>query len=175
MTPDYRTSAAVDGPALSAMARASFAATFIDKIEPAELAAYLDTAYGPDGDMQRDLADPAIEWRVAYDGAAPIGYVKVSALALPYEVPFAPATGAMEVRQLYVAEAAKGTGVADTLMHWAVDLARARGTAELYLAVFDDNARAVRFYSRHGFAKVGSFTFYTGSQPHGDSIWKLIL
>jgi ribosomal protein S18 acetylase RimI-like enzyme len=175
VTIEYRTPNAADGLALSAMARASFAATFADKIEPAELAVYLDTAYGPAGDMQRDLANPAVKWRAAYDGDAPIGYIKVSALALPYEVPFDPASGAMEVRQLYIHDSAKGSGVADTLMRWAIDLARSRSTKELYLAVFDDNARAVRFYTRHGFGKVGSFTFYTGSQPHDDGIWRLVL
>ncbi len=169
---EYRTPTLADAAALSAMARDSFAATFASKIAPAEMGAYLDLAYGPNGHMQRDLSDPAILWRAAFLGATPVGYIKMMPMSLPYD---AAVPGALEVRQLYVDEDVKGAGVAATLMAWAIDTARARGVGELYLAVFDDNERAVRFYSRHGFAKVGRFDFVTGGQVHDDGIWRLIL
>ena len=160
-----------DGPALSAMAQRSFAETFADMIDPPEMAAYLDQAYGPDGQMIRDLADPAIDWRLAKADGAPIGYLKLSAMTLP----FAAAADAMEVRQLYIDSAWHGRGIADTLMDWAIGLARERGASELYLAVFDHNHRAVRFYSRHGFTKVAHFDFHTGNQVHDDGIWRRAL
>ncbi|MGY4397978.1 GNAT superfamily N-acetyltransferase [Sphingomonas sp. UYAg733] len=169
---EYRTPTPNDGAALSAMARDSFATTFATKIAPAEMGAYLDLAYGPAGHMQRDLADPAILWRAAFLGVTPVGYIKIMPMSLPYD---AALPGALEVRQLYVNEDAKGAGIAAALMAWAIDTARARDVGELYLAVFDDNKRAVRFYSRHGFAKVGRFDFVTGGQVYDDGIWRLAL
>jgi ribosomal protein S18 acetylase RimI-like enzyme len=169
---EYRTPTLADAAALSAMARDSFATTFASKIAPPEMSVYLDLAYGPSGHMQRDLGDPAVLWRAAIQDGRPVGYVKVMPMSLPHD---AAVPGALEVRQLYVNEDVKGAGVAAALMAWAIDTARARGVGELYLAVFDDNERAVRFYSRHGFAKVGRFDFVTGGQVHDDGIWRLVL
>ncbi|MGH6615128.1 N-acetyltransferase family protein [Sphingomonas sp.] len=169
---DYRTPTEADGAALSTMARTSFAATFATKIAPPEMSVYLDTAYGPTGHMQRDLGNPAILWRAAFQDGVPVGYVKVMPMSLPYD---AAVPGALEVRQLYVDEDVKGAGVAAALMAWAIDTARMHDVGELYLAVFDDNERAVRFYARHGFAKVGRFDFVTGDQVHDDGIWRLAL
>ncbi|WP_229726741.1 GNAT family N-acetyltransferase [Sphingomonas alpina] len=169
---EYRIPTQADAAALSAMARTSFAATFAAKIAPPEMSVYLDMAYGPSGHMQRDLGDPAILWRAAFQNSVPVGYVKVMPMSLPYD---AAVPGALEVRQLYVDEGVKGAGVAATLMAWAIDTARAHDAGELYLAVFDDNVRAVRFYARHGFAKVGRFDFVTGGQVHDDGIWRLAL
>ena len=171
MSITYGAATPADGPALSAMARRSFAETFADTIDPPEMAVYLDQAYGPDGQMIRDLADPAIDWRLAKADGAPIGYLKLSAMTLP----FAAAADAMEVRQLYIDSAWHGRGIADSLMDWAIGLARERGASELYLAVFDHNHRAVRFYSRHGFTKVAHFDFHTGNQVHDDGIWRRAL
>jgi len=167
----YQTPTTEDGEPLSAMARRSFAATFASVIDPPELAVYLDQAYGPAGQMIRDLADPAIDWRMASADGVPIGYIKLSGMTLPHRA----AAGAMEIRQLYVDQDWHGRGIADSLMDWAIDLARTRGASELYLAVFDHNLRAVRFYSRHGFSKVGRFDFRTGDQIHDDGIWKRAL
>ena len=167
----YRTPGPADGAPLAAMAATSFAATFADKIAPAYMRTYLDRAYGPTGDMARDLADPAIDWRIAVEGDEPIGYIKLSAMTLP----FTAAPGALEVRQLYVRADRHGAGVAATLMEWAIERARTRGAPELFLAVFDDNVRATRFYARRGFAKVGRFDFHTGNMVHDDGIWRLAL
>lgn len=164
----YRAPTTADAVALSAMAATSFAATFGDVVRPADMPIYLERAYGRDGQMTRDLADPAVRWRMALQDAAPVGYLKLSAMTLPYDA----APGAMEVRQLYVAQDVKGAGVAATLMEWAIDTARAAGASELYLAVFDHNVRAVRFYARYGFVKVGRFDFVTGDQVHDDGIWR---
>lgn len=172
MSLDYRAPTAADGPALAAMARHSFAETFASMIEPEALQAYLDQAYGVDGQMQRDLDDPAIDWRAAFADAAPVGFIKLSAMTLSFD---AIAPGAMELRQLYVTQAWKGAGVADTLTEWLIDLARTRGAPEIYLAVFDHNQRAQRFYARHGFTEVGRCDFVMGSQIHEDRIWRKTL
>ena len=172
MTVTYRTPGPADGPALSAMARHCFAQAFSSVIDPGPLEIYLDQSYGPAGQMQRDLGDPAIDWRAAYLDGVPAGYIKLSAITLPFE---AAHPDAMELRQLYVVEACKGQGVADALTEWLIGTARSRGAPELYLAVFDHNHRAKRFYARHGFAEVGRCDFVTGPQVHDDRIWRRTL
>ena len=65
---------------------------------------------------------------------------------------------------------AKGSGIADELMHWAIGKARALGGSELFLSVFIDNHRARRFYERHGFEYVGPYHFMVGDQADEDII-----
>lgn len=59
-----------------------------------------------------------------------------------------------EVGAMYVREEARGAGLADALMHAAIDLA-SREMEQLKLTVNAQNARAVRFYERHGFREIG--------------------
>jgi ribosomal protein S18 acetylase RimI-like enzyme len=87
----------------------------------------------------------------------PIGYLKAGCLGLPYDPG---ARRAVELKNLYVVEAAKGQGVAKALMDWTLHWA---GDADdLYLGVYSDNLRAQRFYARYGFEKVGEYFFPVG-------------
>jgi len=168
MSATYAAPAPADHAELIAMARAAFDATFASHYDPAEFTAWLDATYAPDGPMAADLADPAIAWRVARLGGRIAGYAKLSPLTAPQ--PDA-APDAVELRQIYLTEEAKGRGIADALMGWALDIARAGGAREIYLTVFDHNARAKAFYARHGFAETGRCTFTLGSRTDDDRIW----
>lgn len=55
---------------------------------------------------------------------------------------------------MYVREGARGSGLADALMKALLD--RAAGEVEqIKLTVTADNARAIKFYERHGFRPIG--------------------
>ena len=79
------------------------------------------------------------------------------------------------LRQLYLDEGAKGTGLAQALLERAADEARARGYEELYLTVWVENHRARRFYDRNGFEEVGHYAFVVGDQVDDDRILRLTL
>jgi GNAT superfamily N-acetyltransferase len=79
------------------------------------------------------------------------------------------------LQQIYVLTPWHGRGVAERLMRWALANARADGAPEIYLTVFDHNARAKRFYSRHGFIEVGHCTFTLGDIVDDDRVWRKML
>ncbi len=79
------------------------------------------------------------------------------------------------LRQLYLDEAAKGTGLADALMAQAIAEARGRTMQDLYLTVWIGNHRARRFYERHGFTEVGKYPFAVGNTVDDDRILRLEL
>jgi GNAT superfamily N-acetyltransferase len=157
---------------LGRLARQAFSETFQHLYEPAPFQQFLDEAYGPGGKMEQGLADPSIQWRAATAGERPIGYAKLSLLVAPAP---APRAGAMELQQIYVLAPWQGKGVAESLMQWAIDTARDAGAPELYLTVFDHNARAKRFYTRHGFSEVGQCTFTLGARVDNDRVWRKTL
>src|SRR3546814_2943479 len=91
---------------------------------------------------------------------------------LDFELPAGqPADGAVELHQLYVAEPAKGTGVAAALMDWGIAWARERASI-LYLTVFTENDRAQAFYRRYGFTDVGRNAFR--SEEHTSELQSLM-
>ena len=57
---------------------------------------------------------------------------------------------------VYVRDAARGRGVADSLLGAVLEGARREGLAQLELAVLATNRRAIGFYSRHGFRICGT-------------------
>lgn len=89
-----------------------------------------------------------------------VGAAQVGPMSLPLAAPIP--SGAFELKRLYLAPAAMGTGLADTMMNWAFSVAKTAGADDLYLGVWSQNDRANRFYARHGFRKVGDYLFPVG-------------
>jgi len=157
------------GLRLLPVARQIFIETFADRFDRDALAAFCDAAYLPGGTMARDIGAADVHWRVAAVDGEPIGYAKLTPLRAPATDP---RPGSMELQQIYLRGEWHGSGVADRLMQWAVDAAQSRGAPDLYLTVFDDNARAKRFYGRYGFGEVGRCSFEIGGRAYDDRIWR---
>jgi len=157
---------------LGVMARQAFSDTFAHLYDPVPFAQFLEKAYGAGGSMERDFADPSVRWQVAVIDNQPIGYAKLSPLSAPAPDP---QPGAMELQQIYVLSPWHGRGVAERLINWAIETARAECAPEIYLTVFDHNTRAKRFYSRHGFSEVGHCTFKLGDRIDNDRVWRKTL
>ena len=56
---------------------------------------------------------------------------------------------------VYLRESERGAGLADELLKAVMDFAKEDGVRQLELNVNHTNARAIRFYERHGFERVG--------------------
>lgn len=169
---EYRDARPEDGPELDAMAREVWLEIFGHSGSAEDIALYLAKAYGPKGDLIRHLSDPAHQFRLATANGAIIGYAKLSQPWLP-EGTFGPK--ARQLSQLYVAAGHRGGGVANALMDWTVETARAKGADELLLTVWEHNPRAQRFYEKNGFVHVGDYAFPMGEQIDRDLIMRLAL
>lgn len=164
---------ASDAEALSVFAEGSFRHTFGHIYDPADLAAFL-AGWNPPDRIRAQIADP--DWTIALargDDGAILGFIKLG--PIDFELPEGqPAADATELHQLYVGEAAKGSGVAAALIEWGIAWARERASI-LYLSVFTENDRAQAFYRRYGFVDVGRNAFRVGNHIDEDRIWRLDL
>lgn len=153
--------------ALADFWRDRYVETFGDLYRPADLAAFVAASYSP-AQQLAELLDQSGAHRLAFDAAgALIGAASVGPLKLPiYPGP----ARSFELYRLYVVDAAKGAGLADALMVWAMAQAAARATAKMYLGVFSENHRAKRFYARHGFVRVGGYEFIVGEARDAEDI-----
>ncbi|WP_217189438.1 GNAT family N-acetyltransferase [Streptomyces buecherae] len=70
--------------------------------------------------------------------------------------------GLGEVKRMYVEPAWRGTGIAGELLGALEEWARRRGWRALRLETGDRQPAAVRFYARHGYARIPNFGAYAG-------------
>ncbi|MEO7122497.1 MAG: GNAT family N-acetyltransferase [Lacisediminihabitans sp.] len=82
---------------------------------------------------------------------------------------------AVELSKFYVVQGHHGSGVGETLMAATLAVAPERGGASVWLGVNQHNARANRFYEKHGFTQVGTKRFRLGGQWENDFVRELVL
>lgn len=158
---------------LTLFASQAFVHTFGHIYDPADLAAFL-AGWNPPERLRAQIADP--EWTIALardETDAITGFIKLG--PIDFDLPDGqPQEDATELHQLYVSEAAKGTGIAAALMDWGIGWARERASI-LYLSVFTENQRAQAFYRRYGFVDVGRNAFRVGNHIDEDRFFRLDL
>ncbi|MEO6248075.1 MAG: GNAT family N-acetyltransferase [Sphingomicrobium sp.] len=159
-----------DAPLIAELFRTSFTETFGHLYAPEDLADFLATKTADD--FAAELGDPAFHFQLARaaDGTA-LAFVKLGPPDFPVETP--PDT--IELRQIYVLEAATGQGVGAALMDWATVKARATGARHLQLSVYIANHRARRFYARRGYVEIASYRFMVGNHADEDIIMRVEL
>ncbi len=76
----------------------------------------------------------------------------------------------VELSKFYVHPDHHGRGAAAALMRRTLDLAAESGLPGVWLGVNQENARALRFYTKHGFRRVGTKRFRLGDRFEDDFI-----
>lgn len=154
---------AQDAPALATLAARSFTHAFGDSFDADELATVLgetrsETAFH--AAMRQDaLLLAVLEPRI-------LGYVQFGDMALeirgsaseqaPKRAPhLAPGPTDQAIHAHYVDPELHGRGVGRALMDAAFAHPRLRRAAQVYIDVWEENARALGFYERYGFDRVG--------------------
>jgi ribosomal protein S18 acetylase RimI-like enzyme len=164
----YRRATVADGAALAAIARRCFTETFGAIYEADDLAHHLDLRFGPAG-LPAELADPAFRVMMTEDAGDPCAYLKLAPMGQPVDHP----PGSLEIKQLYVLQPWQGAGVAQVLMDWAIETARAENAPAIFLSVWEGNARAIAFYHRYGFTVCGHAPYAVGERTDMDPVMRL--
>ncbi|KQR51971.1 acetyltransferase [Leifsonia sp. Leaf336] len=80
-----------------------------------------------------------------------------------------------ELSKCYVMPGHHGEGVAGRLMEASLGAAADAGAAGVWLGVNEENARAQRFYGKHGFERVGAKRFLVGDRLEHDWVMERAL
>lgn len=168
MSVSFRAPGLDEAAALADLGRETFCLTFAHLYDPADLAAFLDAVYTP-ASLSADLANPRRLFWVAEEGAALVGYCK---LGLDVSLDFDPGDRhVIELKQLYLLPGQQGTGVAHTLMEWALAQADSLGADDMLLSVWAGNERAQRFYKRYGFDWIADTYFMVGNHRDDEYLY----
>jgi ribosomal protein S18 acetylase RimI-like enzyme len=147
--------------------RAVFCASFAHSCSEKDMVDFLDSTYTPEI-ITRELHDQNRRFLVAVLDDRVVAF---SQLTMNTDEPCVEQyANRVELQRIYVDNNLHGKGVARELMDRTLDLARSLGYEHAWLGVWEDNHRALRFYQKCGFDKVGQHAFMLGGDKQIDSI-----
>ncbi len=154
---------------LAELGAQTFYDTFHEQNKPEDMDVFLRT-YFTDAAVAKELNNPFNTFIIAQIRAEPVGYLKI--IQLPNT---SDGEGTLEISQLYVVKEQIGKGVGNRLMQYCIDLAKEQKKTAIWLGVWEHNQKAIAFYTRFGFEKVGEHIFMLGSDKQNDWLMKKIL
>lgn len=165
----YRKAGPEDAPTLSAVGAATFLESYIEDIPGADLIKHCHRQHSTDV-YERYLTgdDPRFAcWIASFTATdAPVGY----ALTCPPDLPIDTDAHDIELKRIYVFSRFHGSGAGKQLHTLAEDYARTLNCKRLLLGTYEENVRAIAFYRREGYTKVGERQFQVGDQLFDDII-----
>ena len=176
MTHVVRTATAGDAGRLAALAAVTFPLACPPESRPEDIAAHLANTLS-EAHFRTYLADPDVTVLVIDADGDLRGYSLL--VARPASDPdVAAVLGELpctELSKCYVHPDHHGLGAAAELMRASIGAAAGAGARGLWLGVNSQNARAIRFYEKSGFRKVGTKSVRLGSTVEHDFVIELPL
>jgi ribosomal protein S18 acetylase RimI-like enzyme len=148
--------------------RESFFEAFND---PEAFEAYTSKIFAPEV-IKTELTDPDIACYFAMDGEQPIGYTKLN---FGNRQTIFQGDDAAEVERIYVLIDYQSKGIGKALLNHSIENARSRKLEKLWLAVWENNGRAINFYERQGFHKFITHQYLVGTDLQTDILMKFSL
>ena len=136
---------------------------------PEDMRAYLAEHFS-EAALRRLLDDPAVYLLLLEDGGTPVGWAHLVAGPQAPRAPVPAPAGEVEIRRFYVDPRLHGSDAGPMLLASALDTARKLGAGAVWLAVWERNGRALGFYRKHGFRRVGTQSFRLGADTQTDDV-----
>lgn len=155
-----------DAEALALVGRATFLESYSEVLPGADILAHCATQHAPELYAAWLARDDHELWIAETAGGAPVGYVTLNPPDLPVET----GPGDVEIKRIYLLSRYHGAGLGAALLATARTGAAARGFDRILLGVFSQNAPAIGFYRRQGFAQVGVRQFQVGANRYDDLV-----
>ncbi|MCA4134358.1 GNAT family N-acetyltransferase [Arthrobacter sp. M4] len=171
-----RTATAEDARRLAELAAVTFPLACPPGSSPEDIRIHLERTLS-EANFVEYLADAQITILVLDDGGRLDGYTML--IAKPASDPdVAAALTALpstELSKCYVHPEHHGRGSATQLMKASLEHAADQGAAGVWLGVNSENAKAIRFYEKSGFTRVGTKSFTLGSTVEHDLVMEHVL
>ena len=103
-----------------------------------------------------DLTFPEHIFHIISHNGQPAGYSKI---VLNEAHPEISISNIAKLERLYLLKAFYGANLGAALFRFNVDLSKQQGQEGMWLYVWKENRRAIRFYEKNGFKAIGSYDF----------------
>lgn len=82
---------------------------------------------------------------------------------------------ALEIARIYAVSSMIGKGIGSVLMEKSIEIAKEKEKKCVWLGVWQENQRAIDFYTRWGFEKFASHDFILGDDVQKDWLMKKMI
>lgn len=153
---------------LQQIGRQTFSETFAATNTEEDMRQYLAEGFAAPK-LEAELLDPNTAFYFAMSGEEAIGYLKLN---------FGPSqtdikdNKAVEIERIYVLHRFLGKQVGQILYEKALAVAQKADADYIWLGVWEENARAIRFYEKNGFVAFDKHLFKLGEDEQTDILMK---
>jgi len=155
---------AADAKMLAEVGGQTFYNAFAKDNKPEDMAAYLAKAFSVE-QVAKEIADEMTIFLIVELDSQTTGYAKLRVNEAPACVK---GDNPIELERFYILQNWHGQGLAQSLMQRCIEEAKQRGHQTIFLGVWEHNQRAIAFYQKCGFTKVGEHPFLLGSDLQTD-------
>lgn len=159
-----RTATTTDNVLLAELGARTFADSFSTENTSENMAAYLAGAFSPEKQAD-EVADPGTIFLIATMDDKTVGYARLKRGAAPACVK---ASQPIEIIRFYSIKEMIGHGVGAALMAACLAESQRMNCDVVWLDVWEKNPRAISFYTKWGFEKVGEQEFILGEDVQHD-------
>jgi len=188
--PVFRRATVNDAAQVSHLIGSTWAEFFAYSVSGSDLETYLTTLLS-EASIRTEIEDPSKYFLVAERRARP-GFIRksdagetmsqdestivgVAQVNLSTKKQGLMSSNAVELNRLYIDPKEQGGGLAAILLNSAVNIAKEMGYNGLWLGVWENNARAKRFYKKMGFEERGEHFFWVGESKRRDLVMEKII
>jgi len=157
--------------ALQQIGHHTFEETFAESNSAENMSIYLEEAYSNEK-LSAELNDPNSFFYFAMLDEKVIGYLKLNMGGSQTELKD---NDALEIERIYVLKDYHGKKVGQLLFDKAIAIAKEQQVAYVWLGVWEENKRALQFYSKNGFVEFDQHVFVLGNEAQTDIMMKLEL
>lgn len=143
-----------------------FRATYSALNTPENMELYCGKVFSP-AFFDEDFRQDNVRYLLAYEGHQLAAYAK---LVLASATPGVASQVGVEIARFYLDTPYQGKGLGQEFMEYCLWWAKEQGFRRVWLGVWPQNPRAVRFYEKIGFEKIGTADFLLGTDLQSDDI-----
>lgn len=154
---------------LQSISKQTFSETFASSNSKENMEKYLNEALSLEK-LNEELNNPNSLFYFIEDNHTPIGYLKLNMGASQTELYD---NTALEIERIYVTQAYQGKKVGQQLYEKAIQVAKEKEVAYIWLGVWEENHKAIQFYTKNGFTAFDKHVFTLGHEAQTDIMMKL--
>jgi diamine N-acetyltransferase len=155
--------------ALQRIAQQTFIETFADSNSASDMADYVAQRLSAE-QLLRELQTVGSHFYLALWEDQVAGYLKLNTGAAQTH-PESPE--ALEIERIYVLQSFQGQKIGRFLLEKAFNEARLLQAPYVWLGVWEENQKAIRFYQQHGFERYDTHVFQLGNDAQTDWLMRL--
>lgn len=160
-----------DARLISVLGAVTFYEAYFEQDAPPDLANYITDSFNVP-EIEAQLANQSAEFFILYRNGKAVGYAK---LRKDSKADCIEIKNAVELQRIYLLQAVWGAGVGEELLNFCLAEACRQGYESLWLGVWEENRRAIRFYEKQGFREVGEVSFPYGSTVGRNLVLEILL